>query len=226
MTKKDESNIKAIVNTTMEGIKRMPKWQQHLNKIQLAEKAVEEISVTDEQTMTDALETQKQIKNSAKEIDGLRDFIVRPHNDAVKAANGVFKPAVDKLKSLALTIDKKVMAFRAEQNRKAAEAAAEIEKDRLAKEAELKAKGKMEETQTLSVPMAVEAAAPQAIQKTVAVGNSKATFIKYWQFAITDPDLVPKEYLMPNVVAIGKAVRNDKVRDIPGVRIWSEERAR
>jgi hypothetical protein len=49
----------------------------------------------------------------------------------------------------------------------------------------------------------------------------------HMKFEVTDPALVPREYLMVDTAEIGAAIRRkaNPVREIPGVRIFREEKA-
>jgi len=53
-----------------------------------------------------------------------------------------------------------------------------------------------------------------------------ASFREVWQHEIEDPEQVPREYCSPDERKIREAVRRDEnpVREIPGVRIWPEEK--
>ena len=47
---------------------------------------------------------------------------------------------------------------------------------------------------------------------------------KNWKFEIVDANLIPRQYLKPDEVAIGGVVRSTKgAVTIPGVRIYSED---
>ena len=50
------------------------------------------------------------------------------------------------------------------------------------------------------------------------------TLRKNWSFRVTNPDLIPREYLMPDLVKIGGVVRALKNQcRIPGIEVYEED---
>ena len=68
----------------------------------------------------------------------------------------------------------------------------------------------------------VTAVAPQVNSR---VGGTTSTQ-QVWDFEITDPNQVPREYLAIDETAIRRAVIRDKVREIPGVRIFQKSQVK
>lgn len=63
---------------------------------------------------------------------------------------------------------------------------------------------------------------PSSVQKSAGVSGTQL-----WKFRITNPDLIPREYLVPDEKAIGQVVRGlkDKTK-IPGIEVYPEGAAR
>lgn len=59
--------------------------------------------------------------------------------------------------------------------------------------------------------------------QTTHAETGRASVVSRWVFEVIDETKVPRKYLKPDEVAIGRAVRSDKVREIPGVKIWEEK---
>ena len=110
---------------------------------------------------------------------------------------------------------------RAEEQEQAAEARRQKEQDRLhqerldseAEQRERTARAETLETRADSVVTAPVAPAP----KVKGISTRKK-----WSFEIANADLIPREYLIPNEVAIGGVVRALKgATNIPGIRVVS-----
>ncbi len=127
-------------------------------------------------------------------------------------------------KSLAIPLDQadkvtrsKILAYRAEQERKAREAE---EINRLRMEA---AKKEMELNGELTESVNLVDVAP-APPKTVHTDVGNLGTAKIWKFEVIDPALVPREYMAVDMVKIGQVVRATKGSiSIPGIRVFSED---
>lgn len=51
-------------------------------------------------------------------------------------------------------------------------------------------------------------------------GMGRATIVKRMTYEIVDPNLIPREWLCPDEVKIGRAVRGRLVKEIPGIKIY------
>lgn len=71
-------------------------------------------------------------------------------------------------------------------------------------------------------PVITQNAAPIEQAKSIRGGGANVSFRTVWKFEVTKPEHVPIGYLTVNEKAISAAVK-DGEREIPGVRIWSEE---
>lgn len=164
-----------------------------------------------------------------------RTALVKPHNDHVKAINGLFRDvlaSVDKADGLTRG---KMLTFTREQERRAVEAAAAAQRQRLEAEARLKEAERAEAAghagvaeQLLEGAVAAEqgakAAQAQAVlpPKTVATAAGAATVRKVWTFKVVDLEQVPRAYMTLNETAVRQAIRED-VREIAGLKIYQDE---
>jgi hypothetical protein len=150
-------------------------------------------------------------RDAWKKILAVRDEIDAPLE---KAEKDIVKPAMAKYHSEA---DRK---RRKQEEEETARRVAEEEDARLAEAAALETSGKKAEAdQVLSTPVAV---APVVLPKPV-----KTKGVSYplnWYFKISNPALVPRQYLMVDEKMIGAYVQamKDKAA-IPGVEVYSEE---
>jgi len=116
-----------------------------------------------------------------------------------------------------------------EANRKAREEAAkkaeEEARARAASEAEIAAaKAKAEEdakAREIQAPVVQAPIIPTESKVTRTETGTAAYQRKTWKAEVTDENLVPREYLVPDIKKINEAVRMG-TRIIPGVRIWEE----
>lgn len=172
------------------------------------------IVVTDDPQMAAASNVLKTISDAKKQIEGKRKFFVEPLNEQVKKINALFKSIVAPLDVADEMIRGKILDYRKKQ---AAELAKEQE--RLNKEA-IKEQKKVD---AKAERMGVESTT--VVPKTVAPAASMvgaATVKKVWKFKVTDPAIVPRDYLMVDETKIRNAVR-EGVRAIQGVEIYQDD---
>ena len=178
----------------------------------------------------------KHCKGVLARINDVFDPIIKSANATHKAAiaqkKQVAAPAMKAnlfLRDLAGKWESKQAAERrAEEARKRAELAAieQAERDKRTDAAmELAAGGQLEEAKKeATAAMEFSMPAPTEKKPTRPAGISTVT---RWKFEITDPAKVRAEYLIPDMVTIGKEVRRDGAEAVnrfgPGVRVYSEE---
>lgn len=128
---------------------------------------------------------------------------------------------------------------RIETQRREAEAKARAEQDRLRKEAEAAAAaGRTAEAAKLAAKAA--SVAEKSAARDAALEERSAMVVapviqreapkvsgisarEVWRYEITDPDLLPREYTIPDEKAIGGVVRSLKGNTrIAGVRVWKD----
>jgi hypothetical protein len=175
-----------------------------------AESAFAEINEFEIQTKDDlafAVEILTETKANLKRLDEKRKEITGPLNEALKAANGLFKPAITFYEKCEKIIKQKIAAAYAQAGSEA----------RAALEAASEAAGIGDGT---GVTAALQA-------HDDAVEFPEVEGIQYrsiWKFEITDESLIPRDFLTPNILLISGVVQNKKgATDIPGVRVFEEK---
>ena len=187
-------------------------------------------------------------------LDKQRLEATKPHRDAEAAINQAFRSVIDAAKAVEGAAKRLLLRWQleererveAERRRVEAENRARIEAARV--EEERRRKAIEEETRAqaadagFSQPEAEELAALEVASADVAVpvltevaplppaativgGQGSATIAKVGTFAVVDPALVPREYLIVSEGLIRQAVR-DGVRQIAGVTIYQHDQVR
>jgi hypothetical protein len=152
-----------------------------------------------------ALETLKQLSERHRSLDKRRKELTAPIDESKKRIIALFREPLTKLEA---AIDRlKVTIGRYDQDVQQARAAAMAEA-------------------TAALAKGDHATANSAIMQAFG-GESGAIDGSYnrtdWKFEIVDAFALPREYLQPNVEAIGAVVRSTRgAVAIPGVRVWSE----
>ena len=205
--------------------------------LQLIEKESNELAIkangftiaTNDQYVA-AMNFAKLIKESIKKVEAAFDPIIKQAHATWKSAI-VQKDSYVAPREAALNIlDGKGRVFRIEQEKirqaeeiKARELAKKEAEKLAARAAKAAEKGQTEKAEALQ-QQAQEVA---AITPVVAPKVSKVEGIvvrKIWKFQITHPELVPREFLTPDLVKLGGEARNMKgTRPVAGVRFYSED---
>lgn len=194
-----------------------------------------EIQVKDQTSLTAANEFLLGIKALQKEIDATFDPIVQAAHEAHKQALAQKKRFEEPLVQAERMVKPKITFYLQEQERirREAEEAArraewerkQAEEEALKKALDAEAQGKKEEAQKI-----IEEAA--AIEKIISIPpviphkqqTQGISMREIWRFEITDPKLLPREYLIPDLVRIGKIVQACKNEtNISGIRVYSEK---
>lgn len=147
-----------------------------------------------------------------KDLCSRRDLIAEPlqqKKDRAALAVGAYKKARDEFQ-------------KSEEDRITRERLKAEEDERLKKAQELQDSGRAAEAdEVLEEPIHVAPAILPGAPET-----KGTTFRQNWKYQIIDPDKIPREYLMPDTTKIGMQVRTTKEKtNIPGVRVYSEEKA-
>lgn len=179
--------------------------------------------VNDEQTYLDADLVIKTIREKVKD----RETELLPPKEAAtkawKAMCALVKKYIDDPLESCKILDRKRYAWKkAEDAKRAAEAERlrreeqkKAEAEKLALAERMEAAGMKEQAEkVLDAPVAPSTvAAPVAIEKPVG-----QTIIENWQARVVDSNLVPREYCIPDTVALGKLAKLMKGRAaVPGV---------
>lgn len=163
--------------------------------------------------VTDDLALISKLKKAIKEK---QDEYVSPIKTHLEKVQFVFKDLLACLEGVDQINRQKVTAYRAEQQKRAAEAA-EInrQKEELArKEAAFNGTGEVTINTT-----PVEAA---PILGKVSTDMGTLGTSKIWKWELQDLSKVPTEYLTIDAAKVGKVIRAG-LRNIPGIRVYSED---
>lgn len=154
-----------------------------------------------------------------KAIEQKRKEYVDPINAHLKAINDAFKTIVVPLDQADSLTRGKILAFKREEARKAAEIA---EINRLRIEA-ARREAMLNEGELSELTRILPEVAP--VPAMVRTDMSTMGTAKIWKWEIVDIAKVPDEYKLVDASKIGKVVRAG-LRDIPGIRIYSEDSLR
>ena len=168
---------------------------------------IKEFEITSKEDMDFAVEVLTDSKKKAKQIDGKRQEITKPLNEALRAVNALFKPALNFLAQCEREVKQKIAAAHAQSQIDARQALAE------AGTAAATGDG-------TAVTTALEA-------HETAEGFSEVDGVQYrtvWKYEIKDESLIPREFLMPDNQRIQNVVMHKKGDAvIPGVRVYEEK---
>ena len=152
-----------------------------------------------------------------KALEEKRVGYVAPINEHLKAVNAFFKSFVEPLNQADAITRRKVLEYRAEQER------IRLEQERInrlreeAARAEMQLKGELTESVGLVQVRDEEPARYRTDSGTL----GKAMV---WKFEVVDFSLLPNEYKLADMVKIRKVVTAEV--SIPGVKAWQEESLR
>lgn len=188
------------------------------------------ITVTDAATAGKVTELLAIVSDTAKRIEERRVALVKPLNDEVKSINDLVRPLTTALEKLKATGKEKQLAWhRAEQarvDRERAEAERiRREAERAAFEAQAAAIARSAQTGKpveLPAPVAVVVPVVADASRGVKTDYGTTTVRKTWKFEVTDPALVPRQFLAVDDQAIRRAIA-EGARTIEGVRIYQDE---
>lgn len=150
-----------------------------------------------------------------KALENLRKQYLNPLQLHTKAINAVFTTVSVPISEADEIVRSKVLAYQKEQ---AALRAEEERVNRLKQEAE-EAEARLQNRPVEEVkPIRVREETPtRVVSDEGAVGQRMI-----WKFKIDDESIIPREYLMVDMVKIGKMIRTGVCPPIPGVVAWSE----
>ncbi len=194
-----------------------------------------EITISNQGDYDSASTILKAVKSRYKELDDQRKEITKPIDEAKKSVMNLFKQPLELLEKTESFLKRKMIDYTEEQERKAraeqkrlqdlADKQAAEEKKKLdAKIARALESGKTEKAEELQakkeevIPMTVPIITPQfETQK----GQS---FRENWSAIIIDPNLVPREWCVPDEKALNAFAKSTKgTKQIPGVEFKMEK---
>ena len=171
-------------------------------------------STSDIEAATDDLTIIAKLK---KAIEGKRHEYIGPINDHLKALNEAFKNFVAPILQADSVTRQKVLDYRREQER------IRLEQERINRLREEVAQAEMKLKGELTEPVQLAPVTPPA-QKSYGTESGTLGSTKVWQFEVTDFNLLPNDYKLPDLVKIRKVVVAGVA--IPGIRAWQEETLR
>ena len=168
----------------------------------------------DAKLATDDLGIMSRLK---KAFEARRIEYTGPLNAHLKAINEAFKTITAPLTEADAVTRAKVLAYRAEQDRR------RVEQERINSLREEAARAEMELKGELTEPVdLVEVAPVQPAHYRTA--SAMTGTVKRWHFEVEDFDALPNEYKLPDATKIRKVVTAGA--SIPGVRAWQEDELR
>ncbi|HHW15742.1 MAG TPA: hypothetical protein GXX28_12560 [Firmicutes bacterium] len=184
------------------------------------EQAATDMAVCDEESLASATNILGRVSTLRKGLEERRKFFVAPLNDQVKRINDLFRALAAPLDRVDQILRDKVLAYRREQERRRREEEERLRKLQEAEQKKLERKAEKKGLEPPPPPAPVVVAGPA---RTVSADLGKATIRVVWDFEIVDQSQLPREYLIPDITKIRAAVKAG-VREIPGVRIYQNER--
>lgn len=218
------SNINVTIDTVEE--------QKKTNDVPvLCQKA--ELTISNQSDYEAASAVLSEVKSRYKELDAQRKEITKPIDAAKKAVMDLFKTPLELLEKAESKIKGLMIGYTNEQERKAREEQARLQRLADAEAAKQKkileekiaraeASGKTEKAEELQMqketitPIVAPIIAPQ-IETPKGV-----SYRDQWSAEVTDINLVPREYLIANMPALNKMAQATKgTLSIPGVKFTS-----
>lgn len=169
----------------------------------------------------------KTVKGLLKKIEDARTRITKPINESLREVNNQARQQSQPLLDAELAIKRSMGAYtselerlRREEQRRADEAARREQEKLQAQAAKAVASGKMEKAEHLE-HRAASVVAPVIQREAPKV--SGITTREFWKFEVTDPSVVPREYMSVDETKIRKVVQALKGdARIAGVRVYPD----
>jgi hypothetical protein len=213
---------------TTETLELAPEQQLIVKKAEDMATQLSNFKITNQNEYNASGEYLKSVKSAYKQIEDLRMSMTRPLDDSKKRIMDFFRKPLDVLTNAEGVLKRAILGYqqaqeqaRIEQERKLQAEAEKKRLEALRKAEEARAKGqevKAEKYEDKANGIITPTLAP-SVQKVAGI-NTKMV----WKFEVVDEKSIPREYLMPDLVKIGKVVRaTGNTLPIPGVRIYPEE---
>lgn len=205
-------------------------------RIQKLSERSKSIAIRTEADVGQATDFGVSVKQLFREVDEKRKSITDPMRLAMKNTNDMFDRLLIPLNEIEDDIKGKIVSFRQEESRRRAQAEAEAmakaqaeaerERKRLEEQArKAQEKGNDEKAEMLRDRAESVVATPvfvQPLDKTTKTeSGSRATGRKVRDFIIVNENLLPRNFLTPNLTAIRQAVLAGV--EIPGVETFEKE---
>lgn len=191
--------------------------------------ASSEIAIKSREQDVQACELGKTINSELKRLEDLKKSLTDPLNQSLKNIRALFKPAEERGQEMLRAIKDAHNGFVAEQQRIAREHEEKLAEIARKKAEELKEQAKDEEFLGNDTSELLQEAMLAEIVPLVSADVEKVDNVvmkTYWSAEIIDINLVPREYLLPDMNklnAMARTVKGDS--DIPGVKFVSRQDA-
>ena len=177
------------------------------------------------------------ISTATSALNTRRMEITRPLDAAKRSVMDLFAPLLTKLEEADKSVRKGMLSFetrRRQEEEKALRVAQAAKEKALREEQEradaakaavaagIPAEKVAEMLPAAPVVPVIPVAAPAVVRADSGAG---VTYVDVWKFEVTDVVLLPSAFVVANESAIRKAIQQGQ-RQIPGVRIWSEQEVR
>jgi len=189
---------------------------QKINEVAIIKKGItladkmSEITIKNTGDMEKANDHLSNAKAQLKAITEEKEKVTKPMNEALKAERARWKPAEEALDGVIKDIRRKMSVYQTEQDRIEREAEAKIAA-RVGK-----GKGKLKVETAVNRIQEIERA-PSKLTSS----KGKLTFRTVQKFEVMDLTMLPKEYILPDMVEIRTAMKLGK--QVPGVRYYEEK---
>lgn len=200
-------------------------YKSNLAMLKRVDGAIDNLSITKESDERRAIETVVKIKSAEKDLKAKLKYYIEGAEQTVKRFKAEFKPTFDMAKDVTQKINSKLMDYRREVERIAAQKAddarkkAETERKELEKKEREAKKADPEFIPTEVIPQAVIPVAEPT--KTVASKSGSVTYRKIKKFEVLDFSKVPDKYKITNDVEIRKMM-NAGV-EVEGIRFFEDK---
>lgn len=173
--------------------------------------------IESDQDIKDATDDLSIIAKLKKAIEEKRKEYVVPIGDYLKAVNETFKQFTEPLNQADAITRRKVLDYRAEQER------IRLEQEKINRLREEAARAEMQLKGELTEPVGLLKVQDEAPARYRTDSGTLGTG-KVWKFEVVDFSLLPNDYKVADIVKIRKVVIAGAT--IPGVRAWQEESLR
>lgn len=194
------------------------------------ESQVNALVITNAEENIQAIELKAKLKSMGQTIKERKEEITKPLNAALKSARELFAPLETQFENAEGAVGKKLLDYKrkvdAEARAEEERIAKKLEEDRKKLEAEVEAGKITEEKAEAKLELKEQKAenkldSLETVDKTTRTAHGQVQFRKIKKVRITDEKLIPRNYLVVDMVA----VRRDALAgvQIPGAEVYEEE---
>jgi len=214
----------------MSELKLNPEMQKEIQQFEETALKFQDFKVTTQEQYTTAGDYLRSIKQSSKKLEDLRVSMTKPLDESKRRIMDLFRQPLEKLIQAELALKRGMLGYQQEQERKRREEEdrlqeiARKEAERLSRRADkAEDKGNIAKAEELRLKSQETASITPFVAPTIQKAEGTSTK-KLWKFEVVNSDLIPREYLTPDLIKIGKMVRaSGEILSIPGIKIYSEE---